>query len=168
MDVGTHRQSGTWGVEKWPPCVFLLVELAGSVDRPLLATSMNPLSYKSSPQVQPRVVMMNSLVSQFRAWRLQLSGIPLRGLSLHIHGDLVRLPATPTLCCHFAMLSCHATQGCTTLLLTVLDNSENTSLFMVFGGLSLLSHWSCPACKKKPVQVKAAIDWPSLFYFTTL
>lgn len=45
------------------------------------------------------------------------------GLSLHIHRDLVWLPATATLGSHFATHSCRATQGCRALLLAVLGNS---------------------------------------------
>lgn len=54
---------------------------------------------------------MNNSVSQLADQRLQLSGISLRGLLLHIRRDLVRLPATTTLRGHFATHSCRATQG---------------------------------------------------------
>lgn len=135
---------------------------------------MNPLSYKSSPQVQPGVVTMNSLVSQFRVRRLQLSGIPLRGLLLHIHEDLARLPATPTLCGHFATHSCHATQGCRTLLLTVLGNSlSQRKPILIYGFRSLsLSQTEAVQHAKTTwsswVKAAASIDSPWLFYFTTL
>lgn len=44
-----HRQSGTSEVEKWPACVFLLASLAGSVDRPPSAPSMNPPGLQKLP-----------------------------------------------------------------------------------------------------------------------